>query len=208
MDIQEKQLNRKSGFSLLELLVVIGILSILMVFASGVSMRSLVAYRLSSVAGKLDSDLNYGLQLASKLNRPVEIRFYRYTGTDDFKSQQFSSYQYLARRPSETEFEQMSRVHQMETGIIIHPSTVFSSLLNQTVVEAGEHDPEIAIAGEKSKAYSYVSFKIRPDGTTSLKKDSIWTITIVEDNNAKSEELPRNYRTLVINPVNGAVTTY
>ena len=208
MDHQPEQLDRNPAFSLVELLLTIAIVSIVLAFSTGVSIQSISAYRLTSVAGKLESDLTYAMQLASKLNHPVEMRFYRYTGTDDLESRQFASYQFLIRRSRETRYEQLSRVYQMETGVTIHSSTTFSTILNQEILEPGENDPEIALSGDKSKEFNYVSFQIRPDGTTSLRKDIIWTLTIVAEQDAESEQLPRNYRTLVINPVNGAVAMY
>lgn len=208
MDYPRKRLAGTSAFSLVELLLAIAIVSIVLALSAGVSLQSISSYRLTSVAGKIESDLNYAMQLASKLNHPVAMRFYRYTGTDDFEGDHFSSYQFLIRRSRDTNYEELTRVYHMEAGATMHSSATFSSILNQEIVAAGARDPEIAIAGKKSKDYSFISFQIRPDGTTSLRKDRIWTITIVAENESTTGELPRNYRTLVINPVNGAVTMY
>ena len=59
MDNQQEQLNT-NAFSLVEMLVTVAIISAVLAFATGVSMKSISAYRLTSVAGKLDSDLLTG----------------------------------------------------------------------------------------------------------------------------------------------------
>jgi uncharacterized protein (TIGR02596 family) len=67
-------------------------------------------------------------------------------------------------------------------------------------------DPDLGIG-----SYEYVSFQIRPDGGTTLGKmtGDNWAVTLVKENPAGATTvLPADFRTVVINPVTGAVRVY
>ena len=167
------------------------------------------AYRLSSSAGQLQADLAYGSQLSAKLNVPVELRFYRHDDLNSGRDQKaFRSYQLVKRDGKTGEVIPLSRMTHFEIGIVIHELESFSSVLDLGERETDQHDPHIPMGNQTGNDYSYIEIQYRPDGSTTLSKDKIWCVTLVNENRADEKTLPENFRTLVINPVTGSVRKY
>lgn len=209
MDYQSQPLNvRKQGFSLVEMLCAMGIVAMLMAITAVKLVPVMQAYQLSSAASQLQGNLGYGSQLASKLNRPVSLRFYRYTGNDPAARTGYGQYQFLCRDPVDGSSRALTHVYRIEPGVALHPGQEFSSLFALEQKHAADSDPEIAFGPHKSRTYAYVELQFRPDGSTSLSQDRNWFITLVSQDHAETPSLPRNFRTLVIRSANGSVSVY
>ncbi|MDB4662864.1 Verru_Chthon cassette protein D [Verrucomicrobiales bacterium] len=209
MDHQPSKIRRSRGFSIIELMIVITIMGMLVGVTLGGVLPMLHAYRLSSSAGQLQADLAYGSQLSGKLNVPIEFRFYRH---DDLNSgrnlKAFRSYQLVKRDGKTGDVIPLNRITHFEIGIVIHELENFSSILDIGEQDAGQQDPTIPLGNQTSDEYSYIEIQYRPDGSTTLPKDKIWCVTLVNENRADEDILPENFRTLVINPVTGSVRKY
>src|SRR5436190_14571461 len=73
-----KSAFRRSAFSLIELLVVIGIIALVITFAIPSANSMLRGSQLTQGAQQFSDQIAYARQAAIARNRPVEIRFYRY----------------------------------------------------------------------------------------------------------------------------------
>ncbi len=54
----------------------------------------------------------------------------------------------------------------------------------------------------------YVAVRFRPDGSTDLAESSAWYLTLAKHPQPNSEELPKNFFTIQIDPVTGALDYY
>ncbi len=209
MDHQQTKLKHRRGFSLMELLAVITVIGILLGVTFGGLVPLIRSYRLSSTSGQLGGDLAYAGQLASKLNLPVEFRFYRHSDQNSGrKENEFRSYQLLKRDAKTGYLIPLTRVFYFESGIVLHPDTQFSSLMLLGIKGAQVRDPELLFNNRKTREYEYIGFHFRPNGSTSLPKDQQWAVTLVDEGKSDKDKLPDNFRTLVINTVTGSVRTY
>ncbi|MEO0416951.1 MAG: Verru_Chthon cassette protein D [Verrucomicrobiota bacterium] len=196
------------GFSLIEMLLVLTVMLVLLGMIATVSNRTITSHRLGALAATLQADLNYGFQLADTHNRPVEFRIYQSEDLTTGRSPLFTAYQLLHRSPKTGKLIELTSVTLLDEDIAFHSSMQFSSLMSLGKNPPSANDPKVALDGDRTDRYQFTGFQLRPDGSTSLAGDQIWTLTLVTSNEASSLLLPRNYRTLAINPASGSVRLY
>lgn len=201
------------GFTLIELLTVLGVFSVLLGFSVLSLNGSLDNYRISSTAAQVQSDLSYAAQYASKSNAAVFFRFYRYrTDRDGRYRTWFRAYQLLQRDSSSGDMVPLGKVRFFEKGIVLHPDSQFSNLLERPILSPGESDPAIPIGFRnyetRSRAYEFCELRLNPDGSTSLEKDRSWSIALIFENQANDFRLPDSARVLVINSITAATRIY
>ena len=194
----------RRAFSLIELLLVITIMGVLL----GLTAMGLSALRSQEIAGATDQlagEIAYSLQLAAVQNEAIEIRFYELPGTDGTSLRRFRGYQLVTRDLETGEAKASDRYRSFGGNLVLHPSDQISTILQ--LPRQRVTDPKALGLPEGSE--SYVAFRVKPDGTTSLTPDQQWSVTLIFDTVALQETVaPKNSRTILVNPVTGGVRVY
>jgi len=179
----------RKGFSLLELLVVIGILAMV----STLAMTSLSGIRRSSAISTSASQvLDYlatGRQLAMTLNKPVRIWFCPGETND---------YMLLYRSTNGTDYNiSAERELKLSEHVALSKNPTWSSLF------AGSPGNET----NRGRGAGY-SFRYMPDGSTDLSSGTAPTLTLLNRTDKDSSTLPANYFTLQIDQQTGTIRTF
>lgn len=202
-----QSLTRHSqAFTLVELLVVIAIISLLLAITGLGIGNSISSMQLGAAANGLSASLNHSAMLARKENRPVQVRFYKFS-TPESPDAHFRSYQLAALNgissTNEPIVELLSEIHQLPSGVILAPNPQYNTL---ALLQENAQSPSDPIIGTN---YTYTSYEIRPNGLTTFPKNSSTVITLVlEDQMKTPNSLPSNYRSIVINPQNARAKVY
>lgn len=205
----------RRAFTLVELLVVIAIVALIFsLVATGIT-GSLQTQAVTAAAERLRADINHATLLAQTDNRAVEFRLYRYSDPslpDDTPS--FRGYQMVVLDRVETQgqtavphYAALTNHQPIERGVVLLDDPRFSTLLRPPYQSRAAGDPDFGVA-----SYEYVSFQLRPDGSTTLPKDEPACLTLIQERDRIAGRadgaLPADYRTLTINPFNGRVRVY
>lgn len=186
--MRARQQRQSRGFSLIEMMIVVGMIAIMLViFSVGLS-TSFVSGELSTTARQLARELDHGAQLAALRNRSVTVRF---TSDLEEPDENYQGFQIGITDGATGDFVPTSGFFRFPGSVTIHRNNRTSTLLNL----ADSDSPEF-------------EFQFRADGTTSLPKDAHWSVTLVRWEQGGDAQLPSNYRTVVINPYNGSTTLY
>ncbi len=207
--------SRRRGFSLVELLVVIAIVALIFsLVATGIT-SSLQTQAVTAAAERLRAEINHAALLAQTDNRAVEFRFYRYSDPalpDD--SPTFRGYQLVVLDRVETQgqtvvphYAPLTSQHRLEGGVVLLEDPQFSTILRPPYTTRAAGDPDFGV-----ESYEYVSFQLRPDGSTTLPKDEPACLTLIQERarvaGLADGTLPDDYRSLTVNPFNGRVRIY
>lgn len=203
---------RPRGFSLVEMLFVLTIISILIAVAGTGAKKSWESQEIKASALRLSHDIALASQTAMKLNRPVHLMFFKFYDTDLVAEQpQYRAYQIMSVEPT-GQPRPVFEVQRLEGTTLISSSRRFSSALGAPQALAGGMNFNAGGGGGGgSDTYEFTSIEFRPDGSTNLDPDEKepWTITLIPVRYAdRTGELPREFRTLVITPENGSVRMY
>ena len=208
---QTHQSNARAGaFSLLEMIVVVAIIILLFLLVAPVTSQALQASRLSTSAANLANELNGARMLAIRLNQPVEVHFLSYSDRQSPGSgvAYRACQMWVNGRPN-------AAVTRLETGVIL--STMksggepWSSILDaqanarggDQALPAGFDIPSATTLTGARHAF----FQFRPDGSTNLPGNQQWTVTVIPEKDASRTELPPNFSSIVIDPLNGRLRT-
>jgi len=198
------------GFTVVELLVVVGILALLLAFLTPAVTSLFRASNLSRASSMVADELNRVRQLALTKNRDVEIRFYKLGSKSDPNDRQFRAFRSLVVTGTQTTALPLTGVKHFPEPAIISSDARFSTLIDgsrEALLQGTETLPSNTSA-------SYVSFLIRATGGTNLVpvtgSGSNWYLTFLLSNAAQSPGtgLPDNYATLQIDPVTGRVRVH
>lgn len=210
---------RPSGFSLIELIVVIGIIAIIAVFAVPAASTVIRGSQLTQASQILTDQLNLARQQALTKNRSIEVRFYRFGDAEQPGEE--------ADKPETGKFRAIQLYEVLETGTPVPlgkiqrlPNTVvlndgkLSTLINtedtassQAPKKPTESDPELP-RGVK-RHYEYSAFRFLPDGSTNLQPTKNWYTTLHGITDVVKDEVPPpNFFTLQIDPVSGTTKGY
>ena len=195
-----------AGFTLIEILVVVAIISMLLVISGMGIGSSISSMQLSAAANGLGGTLNHAALLARRENRPVQVRFYKF-GTVDRPAPQYRAYQLAMLEginPDGTaRIQLLSEVFQLPAGVIMVTEPEHNSIAGLNEQAPNPSDPSFG------PSYTYTSYEIRPDGLTTLPKSVPNVITLVQESQKlESSGLPANYRSLVLNSLNARVKVY
>jgi uncharacterized protein (TIGR02596 family) len=214
------QQSPSRGFSMIEILVVVAIMAILMVMSAPTMSAAFKGSKLSQATSDVSNFLHLAHQTAIKENKPVEVRFYKFTNPEaPIKNEAlFQGYRmFIMKQKYETtggdedviEAVAEGPVKRMPNGTYMTDAGEMSTLLGNVVTSESEEGVRGLIAGQRIKA-EYRSFVFRPDGTANLPVDSKWFVTVIsmEEKQKNREQKPDNYSCLMINPANGEIRPF
>lgn len=208
----------RQAFTLIEMLVVIGIVGLLLALTGMGSVGSQTAQKLKTEAINLAGDVHNALLESVKNNHPVVLRFYEHADPSQPGTEvKWRSWQTL-RRTDEGEMKAVTELHRMDTGVVINESEQFSTIFDQAALTSGTQnanankDPELT-AGIGHN-YRYIEVEVRPNGSNSLKWNATnrtWAVVFVAEHGPASADagVPAdNYRAVLIDPFNTRATVY
>jgi uncharacterized protein (TIGR02596 family) len=193
------------GFSLIELVVVLVIMVILLALTAPSLSQAISANRLTSAGEGLLFKVSLAQQIAVTENRPVEIRFYRYTAED---LEGFHAYQLFFLNESENEGAPVENPVLFGEGTVSISETALSPLLdimNSGGLVAAQTEPF------SSRNARYKSIVFYPNGTTNIHAPLRRSYLTLADPRAAVEGAggtPPNFYTLQIDPVTGRARSY
>ena len=223
-------LRRITGFTLIEMLVVVAIIVLLMAFAQPALSRTLMASKLSGAGQSLLGAVSQAQQLAFANNVPVDIRFFRVP--DGFgENLAYRSYQI---------FKITQVAEETGAGATIRESLVpEGNLVNlpENILIVADDDLSPALSGDglddvrenSSNGYSgvrdakYNAWRFMPDGTCrkvgatqegvatltfQTLTESFLTITSDAGQPITVANLPKNFFTIQVDPFTGKARSY
>ena len=201
-------LRKRSGFTLVEIIVVITVISLMLALAGMGVAQSLTAQRLSGAAQALKASLNHASLLAQKENRPVQVRFYKFASVENPASPQFRATQMAVLTGVDDSgtpiYRFITEVGQLPSGIILSANPD-----HNTIAALPEQSPHLTDPQFQGAAYTYCSYEVRPDGSTTLPRTGPGVITlVVEDQSPNGTTLPDNYRSVTLDPFNARARMY
>ncbi|MDA8908763.1 MAG: Verru_Chthon cassette protein D [Verrucomicrobiales bacterium] len=208
------------GFSLIELMVVLGLIGLLMAIAAPNMLGLITSNSLTGEGVFLENQLTLAQQTATAMSSDVEVRFF-WTADENAAQTEpayraYQLYQYNERG----KMEPISSLFRLRPPVVL--SNVLSTLLTPGLssdeqnrrfgfISPVEGEVEVpAIDNQKTK---YVSFRFRPDGSTDLPSRSgeeadTWYLTVVSGEGAADATDLDNFVCIQVNPYNGKVTQY
>lgn len=219
-------LRTNSGFSLIEMLVVIGIVGLLLAFAAPNLFSLIGANSLSGEGTLIRNQLTLAQQNAVSKSADVEVRFFKLADKDAGRTDQafraFQLFQYNQRGA----MVPISNFFRIKAPVTVHEKL-------STILDAGgqvsTQDKKFGFDSPREGSCEaptgldgtpqdtpYVSFRFRPDGSTDLPYKSTsgadkdtWYLTLVQGEGAVNQGgTPDNYLCLQINPYNGQVSEF
>lgn len=191
------------AFSLVELLVVIGLIVILLALAVPAYERIARGMRLGQTGQLISDQLAHARQLAITRNLRTEVRFFEAPGLFDGETGFGKIRVYLIHPDGEA--EPFGRLHRIPEVVALNPTQPLSTLLGESSPNSGNE----TLAGNINA--SYRGFRFNPDGSTNLPpSQEHWTLTLhySSDRMEDDETLPPNFFTLRIDPFNGNQTIF
>lgn len=196
---------RPAGFTLVEMLVVVALLSLLVTMAGMSVPAALGSQRLSGTARQLSADLNQASLLARREDKLVELRFYELLPTTQQGTPALRAYQFglvtgwaADGRPQVTFPAEMQR---LPDDVVLMPDEKFNTLQSQAVQTGGTAGGETNVR--------YVSYFIHVNGATTLPHDKPAVLTLVRDTGKGAPvNLPEDFRSVVINPQSHQTRVY
>jgi uncharacterized protein (TIGR02596 family) len=212
-----KQARRSAGFTLIEILVVVTIMSVLLAIAGTGASSMMESLHMKEAIESVRFQMEHARQTASTKNCEVVVRIYQepdFDGVVAWRALEFGVVEAITdpSAPGYTDpesegyvppFKKMGSTAKLPSNYQFHPSDTYSTLIgSSTHLQNGS---EIGIDGITR---NYKWFICQPDGRCSLPTSTNWTLTIVKNTDAAGGSLPPNYATLELDPSTSRVRVY
>ena len=222
------------GFSMMELLIVIGIIALIAGLAVPAMSNAMKGTALSGAADELEGQLAYASQLASVERRDVLVRFYKLE--DDSlpgNEEEFRAFQVVERQTSTEastsdldaeDVTPLTKVFWFREGIIISDNPKYSTIVTDSRLEC---DRKVQIPfrtqglGRKTRSVDCFAIEFRAGGSTNLDSQQsgegsgagerqLWFLTVMDEAlaSAAGSGLPDNFITLKVDPFNASVERF
>ncbi len=200
-----KHSSRAAAFSLVEILVVLGILAIIVTASVPYISGILTATRLRGAADTVYNRLLETQSLAMLFNTDAELRLYEVPDLIDTESRPLlRKLRILTLNPPQDEttaaadvFEAVGTVTNLEDGIEVSTDIKFSS-----IIDLGFQTPGKDIYGR------YIALRFRPDGSAVLQPGKPWFLTLHEKDAQLHGPKLKNFVTVQIDPATGHLRTF
>jgi len=221
--MRQVEIHFRAAFSLIEMMIVLGVVGLLLAFAAPNLFSLITANTLTGEGTVLLNQLTLGQQQALSKSADVEVRFFKMAdGSAALTDEAFRGYQ-LYQYNARGEMIPISEFFRIRAPVAIHEDL---STLLKTSSSASDRDRAFGFiaphsgsdlaptgAGGTLRQTDYVAFRFRPDGSTDLPFREIgssdtWYITLVQGEGATNTTNPDNFVCLQVNPYNGQVTQY
>lgn len=161
--------SRKSAFTLIEMITVVGIITLLVVLVTPTLLDVIRSTRLSASGDSLVNRLSLAQQSAVSMSSDVELRFYRYINTTSDRpgEELFYAYQ-VVHTPQSGVQRALSEVYYLESGIIISRQEELSPLLQAVVSQQPDSEGQYFFnppGNTSPDNVSYAAFRFYPDGS-------------------------------------------
>lgn len=228
LPIQSSRNSR--AFSLIEMLVVVTIIVLLLAFSAPALSRTLMASKLASAGESLFGAISEAQQIAYASNVPVELRFFKvpdtfgtnpaYRSYQIFKIVQVTEGSGAAATVKES-LEAAGNLVNMPENVIIVPDDTLSPALSGDGLPDTKEGASVGYSGVKTAVYN--AWRFMPDGscrkvgkssggfaTLEFQKltESFITITIESGQAITSQNLPKNFFTIQVDPFTGKARSY
>lgn len=217
----QHEMRQPRGFSLIEMMIILGIVGLLLAFAAPNLFSLLGASSLSGEGTLVENQLTLAQQLAVSKSADVEVRFFNLTDESAAQTEEaFRAFQ-LFQFNNEGDMIPVSNFFRIRAPVAIHEE--LSTLLETgrgsqldrkfgfSSPRTGEYDAPAGPGGTLERT-PYVAFRFRPDGSTDLpyraQGDDTWYLTLVQGEGAIQSNDPDNYVCLQINPYNGQISQF
>jgi uncharacterized protein (TIGR02596 family) len=197
-----------AAFTLSELLIVIGVLSLLLVVAGPSLFNSTSSSHLTTTGDLLIGRLSEAQQEAIASNNEVEVRFFEeIEAVPADSAPKLRSFQLLKMASgdeagNEGAYIPTTSVTHFAPGIVISPRENLSSLM-----QTGYKSAEGSAPHSQGR---YLSLRFLPDGSTNLAEGSPWFLTLVSEESEleTAEEVPANFYAIQVDPVTGRTRSF
>ena len=205
-----------SGFSLVEVLVVLAIIAILTAAAVPAISSTMRAYQLETTSQTVVNQLSLARQNALSINQCVEVRFYYLPDYNQPVSATPAVYRamqcFSQGAPNASGTSVLTPLTKpcffpapIIVSMAISPNPV-SPLLSTSPATPATTDLSLPVYGSN---YRYSSFQFKPNGSAGSLSSTSNSMTLVIQNDALgSTGLPKNYVTLQVDPLVGTVRAF
>jgi len=211
----------KKAFSLIEMMIILGLVGLLLAFAAPNLFSLLGSTSLSGEGTLIENQLTLAQQMAVSKSADVEVRFFSLADASAAQTEEAYRAFQLFQFNNEGDMIPISPFFRIRAPVAIHEdlSTILSTgegsetdrKYGFSSPRAGEYNAP-AGAGGALVSTPYVAFRFRPDGSTDLPyraaEDDTWYLTLVQGEGANRTADPDNYVCLQINPYNGQITQF
>ncbi len=191
------------AFTLIEVLAVLGILTLLVAGAAPVILSTVKASRITQAAGLVQARLHEAKTLALTFSNDFEVRLLAASKDDPDPR---DAIQILALNDAEAAgdgtalFQPAGAPEFLPAGVVFSRNDSFSTLLKR-----GSSAPD-AKSPEEASALAVIRFF--SDGSTSLSESGVWHVTVVDSADERTAALPINFATIQIDPVTGSLSVF
>lgn len=191
-----------TAFSLVELLLVVGIVAIILAFLVPAADQALRGSTLAQSGQMVGDQIASARQLAIARNRPVFVRFYKLSGQGVNGEEAYCAVQSMEQREDGT-LHPLSKVNRLHENVQISDSATYSTLIANARDTGSD-----TISGQNA---NYAGFRFLPDGSTDLDPTTPegWFLTLVgRAPSGPQGETPKNFYTIRINPHTGQTRVF
>jgi uncharacterized protein (TIGR02596 family) len=214
----------RSAFTLVEMLAVVGVISVILVLAVPAADQVLGGSNLTQSGQLVNDQLTLARQAAISSNRRVQVRFYQLPVASAGNSISFCAMQVFrvddpinqgsaGTTPAALRITALTKLQTLHTGVIFANDGTHSTLLVPSGSAVLSVTGSTNIPAYRNQLCPYVGFQYLPDGSTDLDPTANatqggWFITLVPANRVIPSGQPANFCTLRVDPIGGRVQSF